>query len=755
MQVRRVESAWGLRGALFVIALAGCVVPGSRRTAWRDEWSAEVWYRWRRLEAWGRVTRAEQFGLIRTCMGAFFDAAAVRRDAVSAAAFGENARCVWNALTAGRAAVLVPLFSLGMGAAAASVALTVAASVFGLWSGAPSVVVVSNHVPGVHWEDSPLSVPEFRRVRAARSTIRDVEAGVFAAERAEFCDAGGASEASQIRIERVTAGYLGLFDVRCVLGCLASFGSDPTAVVLHERFWREQCGADPDLIGRSIRIGGVERRVVAVVSEGTRFVGRIDVWERLDERALIDDPERRFLYVVGRLAPSTTPEAAASALTDLVHGPSATGYDPSASELGWYVLVQPQEARFVESLRPHVPPLVALVVGLFLIGVASGAGFVSRRLAEQREPGISRPVAFGLCLALCAAAISAAAAGGALAYIPGVLPAEIRPAWAAVSPLTVSAVAAALALSTSLVFGVRLLWLRRAPRGGNFSAARWALGVQVLLAVVAGATGVVRAGAISLNQWRIDTAIGDCLIVRADPRATESATIEATLDRVAAIPGVECAGAVNVAPSAFARSYSSIEIDGPDAPTLPCSSEIRVATPGYFRAVGLAPVEGRLFDSSDSGASAPVAVVNAAFVHELLHDGATLDRKILVFSPGLAAWHTVVGVVEDQSLTTGAAAAPVLYLPAAQRPAQRLVIVARAEGGVEKTASTLRAVFAAERDCLPGVAIARLDRLVADETASERGFAFLTLSFAALALLLVGAELVSALVRRRRRAVRP
>ena len=54
------------------------LVPNAKRTEWRDEWNAEIWYHWTQLLR-RRFQRAAMAGLIMRCFGAFVHAVWLRK----------------------------------------------------------------------------------------------------------------------------------------------------------------------------------------------------------------------------------------------------------------------------------------------------------------------------------------------------------------------------------------------------------------------------------------------------------------------------------------------------------------------------------------------------------------------------------------------------------------------------------------------------------------------------------------------------
>ncbi|MGH7338185.1 MAG: ABC transporter permease, partial [Myxococcota bacterium] len=163
------------------------------------------------------------------------------------------------------------------------------------------------------------------------------------------------------------------------------------------------------------------------------------------------------------------------------------------------------------------------------------------------------------------------------------------------------------------------------------------------------------------------------------------------LDRVATIPGVRAAGAVNVTPLCQCNQTSSFQIEG--APPFPSGEGPdvgwRVVTPGYFAALGVPLREGRAFDAADNAAGRPVAIVNETLARRYFPDGA-VGRRLLL-TPDTPPVE-IVGVLSDLRHDGPARLPqPELYIPAAQIPAREMNLVVRTTSSPAGMLPTLRA----------------------------------------------------------------
>src|SRR5690606_37851738 len=90
----------------------------------------------------------------------------------------------------------------------------------------------------------------------------------------------------------------------------------PPVVVLGHELWQSRLGGDPDVVGRSIRLDGVEVEIVGVMPDGFRYPLREQLWVPFRPQAT-DYPRRDgpVMRVFGRLAPGISREEAEAELS--------------------------------------------------------------------------------------------------------------------------------------------------------------------------------------------------------------------------------------------------------------------------------------------------------------------------------------------------------------------------------------------------------------------------------------------------------
>jgi putative ABC transport system permease protein len=225
---------------------------------------------------------------------------------------------------------------------------------------------------------------------------------------------------------------------------------------------------------------------------------------------------------------------------------------------------------------------------------------------------------------------------------------------------------------------------------------------------------------------------------------TRGALRGALVDRIAALPGVEAVGASTVLPIADHQPNRTPLPPG-TRPTLNGPRPLPVYTNtvdgGYFAALGLRPVSGRVFEDRDHENSSQVVIVNEQFAERFFPDGGALDATLpFVWSPDGSP--RIIGIVSDAAIRSlGETPPAAVYSPftPASTTAFDLVIATRAD-----MAATRRAVvdaIAAIDPRLPILRFAELDQLVGGSLAQTRLTAGVVGGAGALALVLAAVGL--------------
>jgi predicted permease len=217
-----------------------------------------------------------------------------------------------------------------------------------------------------------------------------------------------------------------------------------------------------------------------------------------------------------------------------------------------------------------------------------------------------------------------------------------------------------------------------------------------------------------------------------DP-AARVAFYETLFDRLEALPGVASAGATTRVP--LREGGAARVVVGGRGEAEAFDVDVRRASRGYFRTLGIPAVRGRSFTAEDRLGSAGVALVNET-AERLLWPGETApgQRVRLARAGESAPWLTVVGVVGDvRHSGFESEPRPELYLSLEQGPPFGPSLVVRTAGDPLALAEPIRrAVHALSPDSVV-LDVTSLETTLAASTAPRRWAASILIAFGALA----------------------
>jgi putative ABC transport system permease protein len=185
------------------------------------------------------------------------------------------------------------------------------------------------------------------------------------------------------------------------------------------------------------------------------------------------------------------------------------------------------------------------------------------------------------------------------------------------------------------------------------------------------------------------------VVVLSTSAKARTASSDELLRRILRIPGVASAGTTTRAPFPFGRGEVDVHIEGKvEQPGEGMMAETVYASPGYFEALRVPLLAGRLFDERDREGAPRVAIVNQTLAHTGWPNENPIGKGVTM---GYLPMARVVGVIPD-GFHEGPTIAPLpeLYLADAQNPYQRMLVI-RASGRTAGLASAIeREVRAAD-----------------------------------------------------------
>jgi predicted permease len=576
--------------------------------------------------------------------------------------------------------------------------------------------------------------PEFEEVmafQAGRGGLSVRRQGVDAASR-------------HLRSEYVTGNYFHVLGIKAFGGRVFNPEDDkpaaPPVAVLSHRAWQTIYGGDTSVVGSSFIVEGKPFTVIGVAPAG--FFGETlrsdppDIWIPLQQEAMINgevsllrQPVSAWLRMIGRLRPGASIAEMSPRLTGFLRhwmqydsGYPADWMPEVLHDLPKQVInVVPAGAGVAEMKEEYGRSLQILltVCGLvLLVACANVANLLLARAVARRGQSALR-MAIGatrrqVITQALTESVLLAIAGGVLGLVFAVVAARLLLTLAfrsanflpisAMPSLVVLAFAFALALLTGIIFGAAPAWfatrtdpaeaLRGAGRGttDRSSFSRKALLVAqaaVSIVLVAGATMLGR----SLNKLeRQDFGFqvsGHVVVELHNPIANYTMPqlaaryrqLEASLD---GLPGVQGSGLALYNP--LTNNWGELVlVAGHPAPTPGEESGAswdRVSA-NYLQNFAMPILRGRYFTPADNETTAPVAIVNEAFVKRFFKSGENpMDQHFGLDMAENAGTYRIIGIVRDAKFAgfqLNKPARPMFFVPLAQSVDYKNPLMARLE----------------------------------------------------------------------------
>lgn len=572
-------------------------------------------------------------------------------------------------------------------------------------------------------------------------------------------------------------------------------------VVLSEGLWRRRFGGDPSLVGRTVRIDDVSRTVRGVVPDGAALIEPAELWiPRSFAPEEVTDGRRGFehLTVVGRLRSGRTLEAARADMAGIADALRARFPDRYRPEVAWGIRVESLRDEVVGEVRMPLL-LMSVAVGFVLLIVCANVASLLLARGLGRSGDLAVRMTLGarrgrIARELLTESLVLACAGGVLGLLLARWSTDVL---LALSPESLPRAAnvglnPAVVLFTALVSGVAgvlagvapvlqargvapgraLSEVGRAFAGSRRVRTRQAFVVaQMVLGLVllAGAGLTLRSFANLLDvplQFRPEGVLVMDVSLPAQRYDAEgrAAFWDRLLPEVRALPGVEEAGATALLPLDGRSWNASFALEGETPETLePRSSDLRVVTPGYFRALGIPLLRGRPFLDSDRLDAARVVVVDRRLAEVTWPDQDPIGKRITFdrVDGEDVVWREVVGLVEAvpaETLEGGTRGH--LYLPYGQSRQATLSLAVQGDASTPAAADPLSLLSAVRERIrvldpdLPVADVTTMEAMVGEARAGARFMIVVLGFFAGTALFLAALGLygvVDASVRARTR----
>lgn len=580
-------------------------------------------------------------------------------------------------------------------------------------------------------------------------------------------------------------------------------GGAPAVVVSHA-FWQRAL-AGGSIAGKTLSFDGRVYSVVGVMPEGFDFPRGTELWTAAGIDAAGESRTAHNWAVVGRLADGVSLQRARADISSIAHRLKAQyGSDMDMTDAS----LQPLRDQIVGDVRTPLLVFLGATAVLLLIAVANVSNLLLARLAVRRQE-IAVRVALGagfrsliqqLMAESLVLSLVSGVAGVLLAYVGTALLLALHPTYLPrIGDVGVNGTVLLFAFGVSLVVAIVLAVMaaftgvphdiRGALAGGQRTLAGSGSGRiarDVLVVVQTGLTLVLLAGAALMGRsilrlLTVDTGFRtqDVLVMNVaasspDDPARVGSFNERLLAQLRTSPGVRAVGAVSDFPLQNGGANGTyLLLNAPDEvktmndfgalakdPSRSGNADWRVASAGYFEAMHIPLIKGRLFGESDA-ANAPVtvAVVSESFAKRQWPGQDPLGRLIQYGNmDGDIRALRVVGVVGDvRAISVTQAPEPTFYAYYRQRPGgmRESHIAIWTRGDPSSMIPTARAVLKRVDPNVPPT-FSTVEQVIGTSTADRR-FSFLLLGvFGATALVLAVAGMyavVSYLVTQRTREI--
>lgn len=545
--------------------------------------------------------------------------------------------------------------------------------------------------------------------------------------------------------------------------------------------WANRFAADPNIVGRTIRLDEESYTAIGVMPQGFRFPDPDDqlyVPLALTQEQLANH-DSHFLRVVARLKPGVGLPQAQSEM-EIIAQHLTTQYPASNTGVG-VRLISLQDQRAGNMRRPLL--MLSGVAGLLLLMVCANvanlllarASVRGRELAIRSALGASRArvlrqlLVESLLLSFLGGVLGLAFASWGINILRGYAPAEQNLAEVQLNTV-VGAFNLGVSLLAGLIFGLfpafqsaRGEVVGKLKEGSRDSASIGRVRTRGFLVVVEMALGViVLIGAglllrsfLRLEQiplgFRPDNVLTLRVILRG-PRYSglpeRTAFYQQAVQRMQSLPGVRDVGAISFLPLTMQGRTTGIAVEGepPPAPGQVPFADFRSVSPRYFATMGIPLLQGRDFSWDDAPQSLPVMIVSQTMARNFWPHGDAIGKRVKVGGVNSGApWVTIVGIVADvRQLELIGAPRPALYLPASQDAGTGDTLrdwVIRASGDPTTLASAVRSAVWAIDPTLPISRIQTMDSVRSSYLGPQQLNLTLVALFGALALILAGAGL--------------
>jgi putative ABC transport system permease protein len=509
------------------------------------------------------------------------------------------------------------------------------------------------------------SVPDFLDIRAQSKSYASL-----AALDAQAMNLTGGSEPERIGAARVGATFWSLLGVTPQVGRGFAPNEDSQSaartVVLSDGLWKRRFGGDRRIVGKAIALDGNSYTVIGVAPAGFSFPDRPDVWIPLVFAQDDLNPDGRgahWMGIMGRLAPNVTAAQATSELVTITRRLEQQ-YPESNTNMSGAVI--PMQEYLVGDVRPALYVMLGAVAFVLLIACANVANLLLVR-AASRESEMAVRTALGagawrLVRQLVIESVLLAMIGGVFGTLLALWGVDLLLSMAPnglprINEVTVNGsvlvFTAGVTAVTGVLFGLfPALHAARANVGGMLKegmrgssggvASRRARNTLVMAEMALAVVLLVGAGLLirsfskllavdpGFRAERVVTFAIAAPDTKYGQYAQRRELVSNLVERMKRVPGAQGAAVVTGLPLSNIMMRTSAHIVGtpPERPGERKSTDVAMATPGYFTTMGIPLVAGRDFTDRDGSGAPVVSIVNQEFVKRYFPNENPIGKRI-------------------------------------------------------------------------------------------------------------------------------
>ena len=509
------------------------------------------------------------------------------------------------------------------------------------------------------------SVPDFLDIRAQSKSYASL-----AALDAQAMNLTGGSEPERIGAARVGATFWSLLGVTPQVGRGFAPNEDSQSaartVVLSDGLWKRRFGGDRRIVGKTIALDGNSFTVIGVAPAGFSFPDRPDVWIPLVFAQDDLNPDGRgahWMGIMGRLAPNVTAAQATSELVTITRRLEQQ-YPESNTNMSGAVI--PMQEYLVGDVRPALYVMLGAVAFVLLIACANVANLLLVR-AASRESEMAVRTALGagawrLVRQLVIESVLLAMIGGVFGTLLALWGVDLLLSMAPnglprINEVTVNGsvlvFTAGVTAVTGVLFGLfPALHAARANVGGMLKegmrgssggvASRRARNTLVMAEMALAVVLLVGAGLLirsfskllavdpGFRAERVVTFAIAAPDTKYGQYAQRRELVSNLVERMKRVPGAQGAAVVTGLPLSNIMMRTSAHIVGtpPERPGERKSTDVAMATPGYFTTMGIPLVAGRDFTDRDGSGAPVVSIVNQEFVKRYFPNENPIGKRI-------------------------------------------------------------------------------------------------------------------------------